>query len=96
MYVMYELHQMVSAGELKHNINDVFEKTQTGPVVILSRATPKAVLVSPEHWNAAAKRLEYLERQYLCDRLSREMDEESSNEIPFTKEELIKRGLMDG
>jgi hypothetical protein len=53
-------------------------------------------MVSPEQWNATAKRLEYLERQYLCDRLSREMDEDPSNEIPFTQEELIKRGLIDG
>jgi len=31
------------------------------PVVLMNRATPRAVLVNPETWNATAERLAYLE-----------------------------------
>ena len=58
---MHELYQTIAAGELKANTNDAFAMTQQGPVVILSRATPKAVLVSPDDWNRIARRLKMLE-----------------------------------
>ncbi|MEM7536406.1 MAG: hypothetical protein AAF639_29755 [Chloroflexota bacterium] len=31
------------------------------PVVIMNRATPRAIMVSPEQWNSTARRLAYLE-----------------------------------
>lgn len=60
---MHELYQTMAAGELKSNTNAAFEMAQKGPVVILSRATPKAVLISPDEWNRIAKRLQLLEAQ---------------------------------
>lgn len=40
---------------------------QNGPVMILSRTQPKAVMVSPEMWNETAERLAYLESMLLAD-----------------------------
>ena len=34
---------------------------EKGPVIVLSRATPKAVLVAPDEWNRIAARLKMLE-----------------------------------
>ncbi|MCX6048525.1 MAG: type II toxin-antitoxin system prevent-host-death family antitoxin [Chloroflexi bacterium] len=58
---MNELYQTIAAGDLKANTNKAFVMAQKGPVIVLSRATPKAVLVSPEEWNRIAKRLKMLE-----------------------------------
>lgn len=58
---MHELYQTIAAGELKSNTNAAFEMAEKGPVIILSKATPKAVLVAPDEWNRIAKRLRILE-----------------------------------
>jgi prevent-host-death family protein len=58
---MHELYQTLAAGDLKANTNEAFAMTEKGPVVILSKATPKAVLVSPSEWNRIARRLKMLE-----------------------------------
>ncbi len=58
---MHELYQTIAAGDLKANTNQAFAMAEKGPVIILSRATPKAVLVSPDEWNRIAKRLKVLE-----------------------------------
>lgn len=58
---MNELYQTIAAGDLKANTNEAFAMAAKGPVVVLSRATPKAVLVAPDEWNRIAKRLKMLE-----------------------------------
>jgi prevent-host-death family protein len=58
---MHELYQTIAAGDLKANTNNAFAMAARGPVVVLSRATPKAVLVAPEEWNRIAERLKMLE-----------------------------------
>lgn len=41
---------------------EIIEKATHGPVVLIERgSTPALVVVSPEHWNAIAARIEYLE-----------------------------------
>lgn len=58
---MHELYQTIAAGDLKSNTNGAFEMAEKGPVVVLSKATPKAVLVAPAEWNRIAKRLKMMD-----------------------------------
>jgi prevent-host-death family protein len=58
---MNEVYQTIAAGELKANTNEAFAMLEGGPVVVLSKATPKAVLISVQEWNRIAKRLKLLE-----------------------------------
>ncbi|MEM7537914.1 MAG: type II toxin-antitoxin system Phd/YefM family antitoxin [Chloroflexota bacterium] len=64
---MYKLYETMPASEIKQNTNAAFEKAAKGPIVVLSRTQPKAVIVSPEMWNATAERLAYLESMLLAD-----------------------------
>lgn len=75
---MHELHQTLAAGELKSNTNEAFEMVKKGPVVILSRATPKAVLVAPDEWNRIAKRLQLLEAQLEAQQIEARNDADNS------------------
>lgn len=54
---MHELYQTYGSGDLKANPNQAFKMADAGPVVLLSRTQPKAVLVSPEMWNDIAREL---------------------------------------
>ena len=58
---MNELYQTIAAGDLKANTNEALAMLEDGPVVVLSKATPKAVIVSVKEWNRIAKRLKLLE-----------------------------------
>jgi len=53
--------ETVSMHELKNNTRVVTEKFSTGPVLLLNRATPQGVIVSPEQWNTIVQRLADLE-----------------------------------
>lgn len=64
---MHKLYETMPASEIKQNTNAAFEKAVNGPVVVLSRTQPKAVIVSPEMWNATAERLAYLESMVAAD-----------------------------
>jgi prevent-host-death family protein len=91
---MHELYQTLAAGALKANANEAFAMAEKGPVVILSKATPKAVLISPEEWNRIAKRLKLLETLQEAHRTEARNDAEgswvSSEEL---RERLARRGL---
>ena len=94
---MYELYQTIAAGDLKANTNAAFAMVENGPVVVLSKATPKAVLVSPDEWNRLAKRLKMLETLVEAQRI------EARNEANHSwvssaemKERLAKRGVHVG
>lgn len=94
---MHELYQTLAAGELKAKTNEAFAMAQKGPVIILSKATPKGVLVSPDEWNRIAKRLQVLEAQQeaqqIEDRNNAEQSWISSTEM---KNRLAKRGVDVG
>ncbi len=94
---MHELYQTIAAGELKANTNEAFAMAQSGPVIILSRATPKGVLISPEEWNRIARRLKMLESLQEAQRIEARNDTErswlSSDEM---RARLAKRGLDVG
>ena len=64
---MHKLYETMPASKVKQNTNAAFEKALKGPVVVLSRTEPKAVIVSPEMWNATADRLAYLESIVAAD-----------------------------
>ena len=59
---MNKLYQTIGSGDLKTNVNNAFKLAEQGPVVVLSRTQPKAVMVSPHEWNRIAERLELLEQ----------------------------------
>lgn len=86
---MQELPQTASASDFKVNPNAIFEKAADGPVMILSRAQQKAVVVSPQYWNAIAKELRRLRHLELCDWVSKEMDENPATVTELTGEELL-------
>ena len=94
---MNELYQTIAAGDLKANTNEAFAMAEKGPVVVLSRATPKAVLVSPDEWNRIAKRLKMLEALQEAQRIEARNDANqswvSSAEM---KARLAKRGVNVG
>jgi PHD/YefM family antitoxin component YafN of YafNO toxin-antitoxin module len=74
----------------------VLAKMDQSPVVLAQRSRPRAVLVNIDQWNALAAELRRLRALAVADQRAREMKEDPTKRIPFTKEELIKRGVIDG
>lgn len=72
---MHELYQTIAAGDLKAHTAAAFEMAEKGPVVIMSRATPKAVMVTPDEWDSTARLI-----QDLRDQLNRERRLRISNQ----------------
>lgn len=68
---MHALYQTYASGDLRTNPSAAFAMSDKAPVVIMSRATPHAVMVSPEMWDATARRLAYLESLLEDDAASR-------------------------
>ena len=94
---MHELYQTIAAGDLKANTNNAFAMAERGPVVVLSRATPKAVLVAPDEWNRIAERLKILEALLEAQRIEAR-NEANSSWVSSTemKARLAKRGVNVG
>lgn len=94
---MHELHQMIAAGELQSNASRVFALAEKGPVVVLSDATPRAVLVTPDEWNRIAKRLEMLESLLEAQRIeTRNEVEDSWVTSAEMRDRLARRGVHVG
>ncbi|MEM7536221.1 MAG: hypothetical protein AAF639_28820 [Chloroflexota bacterium] len=74
----------------------LISKLDNGPVILAHRSKPAAVLVSINEWNQIADELARLRRAFLAEQRSKEMDENPALEIPFTREELTKRGIING
>ncbi len=53
--------ETVSMHDLKNNTRIVTEKFSAGPVLLLNRATPQGVIVSPAQWNTIVQRIADLE-----------------------------------
>lgn len=89
------LPQTATTSDFKVNPSAVFEKAEKGPVLVMSRAAQKAVVLSPDYWNKLAKELQRLRHLELCDRVSREIKENPSTAVRMTGEELVElhRGL---
>ena len=94
---MHELYQTIAAGDLKANTNEAFALVEKGPVIVLSRATPKAVLVAPDEWNRIAKRLRMLETLVEAQRVeARNEANQSWVTSSEMRERLAKRGVDVG
>jgi mRNA-degrading endonuclease RelE of RelBE toxin-antitoxin system len=58
---MNKLPQMASIADLKHRHLEVFERLNTGPVLIANRSKPTAVMVAPALWDKLIDQLEHLQ-----------------------------------
>ncbi|MEM7536702.1 MAG: type II toxin-antitoxin system Phd/YefM family antitoxin [Chloroflexota bacterium] len=95
---MYQLYQTISSGDIKTHPNAAFEMAKDDPVVVISKSTPKAVIVSPEYWNKIAAELERLRQFQKASLLSQEFKQmkegvEGENYLDITNmshEELMK------
>ncbi len=86
---MNRLPQMASVTELRNDYLALFAKLNDGPIVLAQRSKPAAVLVSPEQWDAIARRLEQFELLSQADRIDAEMEADPSKIV--THEELKRR-----
>ncbi len=61
MIELMRVPQTVSMNDIKNHTATVTKKFRAGPVVLMNRATPQAVLVSPQQWNALLESLEEMQ-----------------------------------
>lgn len=89
---MNKLPQTASIADLRNSHLAVLEKLTNGPVVINSRSTPVAVLISPEMWDRIAEHVEDLEDS--LDALKAELEIAKGNDELITlSEDEIKEWL---
>jgi prevent-host-death family protein len=93
---METVQQIVPISEMRTDQANVLAKMDKAPVVLAQRSRPRAVLVSIDQWDAMATELRRFRALEVADQRAKEMKEDPSKRIPFTKEELIKRGVLDG
>lgn len=55
---MNQLYPTVTSAQLRDNPSAIYRLAEKEPIVVLSRATPKLVCVSPDAWNTTAKLIE--------------------------------------
>lgn len=89
------LPQTASIAHMRKSYRDVFLRLKNGPVMLMNRSTPEAVLVSPEEWNATAEHVAELE---FMNEALRRADDSIENDVPWetVKAGMIERGLIDG
>ncbi len=61
MIELSRLPQTASMQDIKNRTGNVTKKFSNGPVMLMNRATPQAVIVSPAQWNAIVDRLEEMQ-----------------------------------
>jgi|GEM_PF-796777 len=61
MSELLRVPQTVSMNDIKNRTTFVTKKFSAGPVVLMNRATPQAVLVAPQQWNAILDRLDEMQ-----------------------------------
>ncbi len=61
MMQLSRVPQTASMNDMKNQTASVTAKFAKGPVVLMNRATPQAVLVSPSQWNAILDSLEEMQ-----------------------------------
>lgn len=93
---METVQQIVPISEMRTDQANVLAKMEKAPVVLAQRSRPRAVLVSIDQWNAMATELRRFRALEVADQRAREMKEDPTKRIPFTKEELVKQGVIDG
>ena len=58
---MQKLQQTAPISDLRKDQDSILSMMENGPVILMSRSRPKAVIVDPDEWNAIAQRLRMLE-----------------------------------
>lgn len=61
MIELNRIPQTASMQDIKNRTGEVTEKIHHGPVLLMNRATPQAVIISPAQWNAIVDRIEEIE-----------------------------------
>lgn len=61
MLELARIPQIASMQEMKNRTGAVARKLAHGPVMLMNRATPQAVMVSPTQWNEIIDRIEDLQ-----------------------------------
>lgn len=61
MIELGRIPQTASMQDIKNRTNLVIKKFAHSPVLLMNRATPQAVIISPAQWNALVDRLEELQ-----------------------------------
>ena len=89
---MQELFQTVAVGEMKSHPNATFRMAEKGPVVVMSRSVPKAVVVNPDEWNRIAAEMREYKRLHaaMLKQRSREMDDGD-----YMTQEQLEAGLQE-
>ena len=93
---MDTIQQIVPISDLRTDQASVLSRMDKAPVVLAQRSKPRAVLVSVGQWDALAKELRQYRAREVAAIRAQEMRDDSAKRIPFTEEELIKRGIIDG
>ena len=91
---MNPIPQTASMYDLKNKTNEVFAKTADGPVLLMNRATPKAVIVSPEAWDDTARRMSELEFEIEALRARLDDNEDNWYSVEDMQAGLRKRGIL--
>lgn len=73
MVELSRVPQTASMNDMKNQTAAVTAKFAKGPVVLMNRATPQAVLVSPQQWNAILDRMEEMQDAILTLRTELEI-----------------------
>ena len=73
MIELSRVPQTASMNEIKNRTAAVTARIAKGPVVLMNRATPQAVLVSPQQWNAILDRMEEMQDAILTLRTELEI-----------------------
>ena len=90
---MQTVYPTIAASDLRANTNDAFAMLAEGPIVVTSRAAPKAVLVSVDEWNRIARRLRMLEALVEAQRIEARNE---ANQSWVTSSELKQRLAQRG
>lgn len=94
--MMQVLPQTAKISDFKNDQAMVLAQMQSAPVVLLSRSTPAAVLVSPAQWNELARELRKYRARETAAQRAQEIEENPAILLPFSQAELIKQDLIDG
>ena len=72
---MHQLYQTFGAGDLKSNANTAFQMAESGPVVVLRKTQPAAVMINPDKWNDIAQELNDLRALVAALRAEQELSD---------------------
>ncbi|MCB0129071.1 MAG: type II toxin-antitoxin system Phd/YefM family antitoxin [Caldilineaceae bacterium] len=81
---MQKLQQTAPISDMRKDQESVLSMMEQGPVVLMARSRPKAVIVDPDEWNAIAQRLQMLETINEARRLEAIANEQASW-VPWEK-----------